>query len=109
MNSIQLIGRLTADPTVHDTDTHQVTRFRIAVNRPGTEQADFLPVVTFGSTAKAVAEHLSKGRGVAVTGRLQSSDWTDREGQRRYTVEVVAASVEFLGRTKAAGDEESAA
>jgi single-strand DNA-binding protein len=97
MNSIQIIGRLTADPQTHD-GTKPVTRFRLAVDRPGSTEADFVPVVCFEQLAGAVGKHLTKGRRVAVAGRLASSRWTTAAGETRSALEVVAVSVTFLDR-----------
>jgi single-strand DNA-binding protein len=97
MNSIQLIGRLVADPQAREA-SKPVARFRIAVDRVGSNEADFVPVVTFNHLAEVVAKHLSKGRLVAVAGRLNSSRWTDADGAPRSTVEVIATSVTFLDR-----------
>jgi len=97
MNSIQLIGRLVADPQAREA-SRPVTRFRVAVDRVGSNEPDIVPVVTFNNLAAVVAKHLSKGRMVAVAGRLNSSRWTDSEGTPRNTLEVIAASVTFLDR-----------
>jgi single-strand DNA-binding protein len=100
MNSIQLIGRLTADPITRDGDK-PVTRFRVAVDRIGAEGADFVPVVCFGHLAEVVGKHLSKGRLVALAGRVNSSRWTTADGENRSALEVIAVSVTFLDRPTA--------
>jgi single-strand DNA-binding protein len=100
MNSIQLIGRLTADPITRDGDK-PVTRFRVAVDRVGVEGADFVPVVCFGHLAEVVGKHLSKGRLVALAGRVNSSRWTTADGENRSALEVIAVSVTFLDRPTA--------
>ncbi|HVW31608.1 MAG TPA: single-stranded DNA-binding protein [Acidimicrobiia bacterium] len=98
MNTVQLIGNITADPTAHAGERHETARFRLAVDRPGSDSADFIPVVVFDRLAQVVAEHLSKGRKVAVVGRLRSSEWTTSEGERRFRLEVVGETVKFLDR-----------
>lgn len=100
MNSIHLIGRLTADPEPRIGEKHEAARFRLAVDRIGSDDADFIPVVVFDRTAQVVAEHLTKGRQVAVTGRLRSSDWNSPDGERRSRLEVVGDQVTFLDRKK---------
>jgi single-strand DNA-binding protein len=111
VNSIQLIGRLTADPQSRQA-TKKVTRFRLAVDRPGSDQADFVPVTCFDQLAEIAGKHLSKGRLVSVTGRLNSSRWTTPDGESRSSLEVIAISVTFLDRPPArpaAADPENAA
>jgi single-strand DNA-binding protein len=98
VNSIQIIGRLTADPRTRD-GAKPVTRFRVAVDRPGSNIADFVPVVCFDQLAEVIGKHLTKGRLVAVAGRLASSRWTTADGEARSALEVVAVSVTFLDRS----------
>lgn len=100
MNTVSLIGRLTADPDTRAGERHEAARFRLAVDRIGSEEADFIPVVVFDRTAQVVGEHLTKGRLVSVTGRLRSSEWTTPDGERRFRLEVVGDSVQFLDRKK---------
>jgi single-strand DNA-binding protein len=97
MNSIQIVGRLTADPQTRD-GAKPVTRFRVAIDRPGSSEADFVPVVCFDHLAEVTGKHLGKGRLVAVTGRLNSSRWTTTDGEARSALEVIATSVSFLDR-----------
>ena len=98
---VALIGRLTADPDTRAGERHETARFRLAIDRIGSEEADFIPVVVFDRTAQVVGEHLTKGRLVSVIGRLRSSEWTTPDGERRFRLEVVGDSVEFLDRKKA--------
>ena len=98
MNSVALIGRLTADPTTHAGEKHESATFRLAVPRPGSDGADFVDIVTFDKLASTCAEWLTKGREVAVVGRLRLSEWTGRDGERRSKIQVVADAVQFLGK-----------
>ena len=66
MNSVALIGRLTADPTTHAGEKHESATFRLAVPRPGTDSADFVDIVTFDKLAATCGQYLAKGREVAV-------------------------------------------
>jgi len=97
MNSVTLTGRLTDDP---DTKTvagdKTVTTFRLAVNRPGSDQVDFVSITCWNGVAKAAGEHLTKGRLVGIEGQLRHHEWTDRDGQRHSRLDVNAAIVEFL-------------
>ncbi len=102
MNSVVLIGRLTKDPAVSYTQGSQmaVTRFTLAIDRPmraGAEkQTDFISVVVFGKQAENCGKYLAKGRMTAVSGRIQTGSYTNKEGRTVYTTDVVADRVEFL-------------
>src|SRR5690554_2213944 len=113
MNHIVLIGRLTRDPELRYTPNGTaVTHFSLAVDRPflnqaGEREADFVPIVTWQKLAETCANHLHKGRLVAVEGRLQIRSYEAQDGQRRRVSEVVAGSVQFLDRasdSRRAGD-----
>jgi len=102
LNRAILIGRLTADPELRYTQQgHAVTTFRIAVDRPFTNQqgereTDFFQIVTWRKLAESCARNLNKGRLVAVEGRLQNRSFTAPDGSTRWVTEVVADSVRFL-------------
>jgi len=102
LNTVILIGRLVADPQLRYTQNGiAVTSFTLAVNRPYTSQsgereADFIDIVTWRKLAETCANHLNKGRLVAVQGRLQVRSYDDREGIRRKAAEIVADQVRFL-------------
>ena len=100
MNSVILIGRLTADPQSHAGEKHESATFRLAVPKAGTDGADFIDIVTFDKLAATCAEWLTKGREVAVVGKLRLNEWTSREGERRSRLQVVADAVQFLGAPK---------
>ena len=104
MNSVNLIGRLVQDPELRYTPAGgvAVANFTLAVDRPflnqkGEREADFIRIVTWRKLAESCARNLTKGRQVAVEGRLQIRSYDDREGIRRIAAEVVARSVHFLG------------
>lgn len=119
LNRIILIGRLTRDPELRYVPSGQpVASFSLAVDRPFTNQAgeretDFIDVVAWRKLADQVSQHLSKGRLVAVEGRLQIRNWETQDGQKRKAAEVVADAVRFLDRkgtaAPAAGAEPQAA
>jgi single-strand DNA-binding protein len=101
MNQVILIGRLTRDPEVRYTaDQMAVATFTLAIDRPvsaGREkQADFPRVTVFGKQAETCERYLSKGRQVAVQGRIRTGSYKNKEGATVYTTEVVADRVEFL-------------
>ena len=101
LNHIVLMGRLTRDPEVRHTQSGlPVASFSLAVERDfaqkGAErQTDFIDIVAWRSTAEFVGKYFVKGQLVAVSGRLQIRDWTDKDGGRRRTAEVMADNVYF--------------
>ena len=112
MNSVNLIGRLTADPELTTRGEKQVGRLRIAIPRPkrdGKDQgAEFVDVTVFNRQAEVCAEYLGKGRRVAVQGRLQHSEWKAEDDSRRQKLEVIANQVDFLDSPRREGAEAEA-
>jgi len=106
LNKIILIGRLTRDVETRQTQNQKkVGRFTLAVDRPytnekGERDTDFIPIVTWGKLAEICANSIGKGRLVAVEGRLQIRNYTDKHRNKRIWPEVVANTVEFLDRPK---------
>lgn len=101
LNRVIVMGRLVRDPELRWTQSGTaVTSIRIAVDRDfkgqsGEKQADFFDVVAWKSTAEFVAKYFTKGRMAVVEGRLQTREWTDRNGNKRVTTEIVADKVYF--------------
>jgi len=110
LNRIVLIGRLVRDPELRYTPNGVATcGFTLAVdrsfvNQKGEREADFIDIVTWRKLAEVCANHLGKGRLVAVDGRLQIRSYETAEGQRRKVAEVVAEDVRFLDRPDRAKD-----
>ncbi|NLM84109.1 MAG: single-stranded DNA-binding protein [Clostridiales bacterium] len=107
MNHIVLMGRLTRDPELrHTPNGIPVASFTLAVDRPytskesGERQTDFIDIVAWRSTAEFVVKYFTKGQMCALTGRLQIRDWTDKDGNKRRTAEVVADNVYFTESKK---------
>ena len=110
MNLVVLIGRLTRDPELRyiPNSGTPVATFTLAVDRElskdkrqeveskGQPTADFINIVVWGKQAENCANYLKKGKLAAVSGRIQSRTYEDKEGNRRYATEVVASRVEFL-------------
>lgn len=101
MNSVILIGRLAKDPELRYSPSQvAVCSMTIAVDRPvkqGEEKkADFLRVVCYGKQAENASKFLSKGRQVAVQGRIQTGSYKDKNGNTVYTTDILALSVEYL-------------
>ena len=102
LNKIFLMGRLTRDPELRRTQTGTpVASFSLAVDRDfkdkdtGERSTDFIDVVAWRQTAEFVSRYFTKGRMAVVEGRLQIRDWTDKEGGKRRSAEVIADQVYF--------------
>ena len=102
MNSVNLIGRLCADPELRRTnDGTPVCSYSLAVKRPMVKDTtDFIECVTWRQGAEYLAQYGHKGDIVAVSGSLQIREWTDKEGKKRKAYEVVTTSVELLSSKK---------
>lgn len=99
INKIVLMGRLTAAPELKTTTTDKyVTSFNLAVERAyDRQQADFIDIVAWGKTAEFVCRWFGKGDMIALSGRLQTRTWEDRQGNKRKTTEVITEEVSFCG------------
>jgi single-strand DNA-binding protein len=98
MNKAIIIGNLTKDPELKTTASGiSVCTFRVAVTRPyKRDETDFLSIVTWRGLAENCAKFLAKGRKVGIVGSIQTREYDDNNGQRRYVTEIVADDVEFL-------------
>ena len=101
MNSYKAIGRLTAKPELRYTNSNiPVTRFNIAINgmkrEDGTQETDFIPITVWRKQAENVCNYLDKGSLVAVEGKLKSGSYDDKDGNKKYTLDVIAERVQFL-------------
>ncbi|MCA2979902.1 MAG: single-stranded DNA-binding protein [Myxococcaceae bacterium] len=105
VNKVILVGNLGKDPEVRFTPSGAaVANFNIATNESWTdksgqkqERTEWHRIVVWGKLAELCGEYLKKGRQCYVEGRLQTREWTDKEGKKNYTTEVVAQTVQFLG------------
>ncbi len=101
LNRIILMGRLTRDPELRRTQSGTaVTSFTLACDRDfksqsGEKETDFIDIVAWRNTAEFVSKYFTKGRMAIVEGRLQIRDWTDKDGGKRRSAEVVADNVHF--------------
>ena len=111
LNTIVVIGRLTHDPELRYTQNGTaVSNFSVAVERPQynkekEKEVDFIPVVVWSGLAEVVAEHLQKGRLVAIQGRLQIRSYENNDGQKVRVAEIVAEDVRFLDYARESPDE----
>ena len=115
LNKIILMGRLTRDPELRRTQSGTaVTSFSLAVDRDfksqgGDKETDFIDIVTWRNTAEFVSKYFTKGRMAVVEGRLQIRDWTDRDGGKRRSAEVIAENVYFGDSKREGGSDYSSA
>ena len=112
MNNVSLIGRLTRDPELRTTSSGLSTcRFSLAVDgRPdasGNPHTDFINIVVFGAQADNVSKYCKKGSQVGISGRIQTGSYTAQDGSTRYTTDVVAARVQFLGSKNASSSDDA--
>ena len=110
MNKVVLVGRLTRDPEVRYSQGNNATavaRYTVAVDRrfkrDGEPTADFIPCVVFGRSAEFAEKYFRQGLKIIVSGRIQTGSYTNRDGQKVYTTEVVVEEQEFA-ESKAASD-----
>lgn len=99
-NKVILMGRLTADPELKQTQSGlAVTSFSLAVDRKGKtgedKQCDFITVVAWRQTAEFICRYFKKGQAILVCGELQTRSWQDNSGNKRYATEVVASEASF--------------
>ena len=118
MNKVILMGRLVRDPEVRYSQNGEnnlaIARYRLAVDRrfqrngSGEQQADFISCVTFGKTAEIAEKYCRQGMKLVVEGRIQTGSYTNKDGVKVYTTEVVVENQEFAESKKAAGESEAA-
>ena len=113
LNKVVLAGRLTADPELKQTQSGiAVLTFTLAINRrfskgtdgqPAQQQADFITCVAWRQTAEFIARYFHKGSCLCVTGSIQTRNWQDQQGQKRYATEVVVDEAMFVDSKGEAG------
>lgn len=110
MNKAIIIGRLVADPEIRYTQGNEpiaIARYRLAVDRrfkkEGEQAADFIPCIAFSKLAEFAKNYLKKGTKIAVVGRIQTSNYTNKEGQKVYTTDIVVEECEFAESKAASG------
>ena len=116
LNKVVLAGRLTGDPELKQTASGiSVLSFTLAVNRrfasrsgeQGESQADFITVVAWRQTAEFISKYFRKGSAICVTGSIQTRNWQDQQGNRRYATEVVADDAMFVDSRNESGASQS--
>ena len=109
MNVVVLVGRLTRDPDIRQSQGESqtvVARYTLAVDRRfsrnnAEQTADFISMVSFGKTAEFIEKYVHKGTKLVVRGRIQTGSYTNKDGQKVYTTDVVGEDVEFAESKKA--------
>lgn len=114
MNKVVLMGRLTKDPEVRYTQNQEalcIARYTLAVDRrqkrDNEAAADFISIVAFGKAGEFAEKYLKKGTKMVVSGRIQTGSYTNKDGQKVYTTEVVAEDQEFAESKKTGSAEET--
>lgn len=105
MNKVELVGGIVRDPEIRYTtgeNAMAIARFTIACQRrfknsEGNYEADFISCQAFGKTAEFIEKYFKKGSKIGITGRIQTGSYTNKEGQKVYTTDVVVDEVEFVG------------
>ncbi len=117
LNKVMLIGNLGQDPDVRSTPNGQtVANFSLATTerwkdkQTGNqeEKTEWHRIVVWGRLAELCRDYLSKGRSIYVEGRLQTRSWEDKDGNKKYTTETIAQTIQFLGKREGAGQNQGA-
>ena len=100
LNKVFLMGRLTKDPDIRGEGNSQVAKYSLAVDRrfkdnDGNYPTDFINIVVFGKGAEFAEKYLKKGMKIVITGRIQTGSYTNKDGQKVYTTDVIAEDQEF--------------
>lgn len=111
MNKVELVGRLTRDPEVRYTqgeNASAIARFSVAVNRrfknnEGNYDADFINCVAFGKSAEFIEKYFKKGMAIGISGRIQTGNYTNKDGVKVYTTDVVVEEAEFVESKNSGG------
>lgn len=115
MNKCELVGRLTRDPEVRYSQGENascIARFSIAVNRrfknaEGNYEADFINCVAFGKSGEFIEKYFKKGMAIGITGRIQTGSYTNKDGVKVYTTDVVVEESEFVESKGSGGNNSS--
>lgn len=107
MNKVILMGRLTADPEIRcfkkGKEEVSVARYRLAVDRVGSDESDFISCVVFGAGADFAEKFLSKGKKILISGKLQTGSYETEDGETRYTTDVIVQEHFFCEKKEDSG------
>lgn len=102
MNFVAMMGRLSKDPETKQTQTTNLCRFSVAVDRRGKkDEADFFNCTAFGKTADFIAQYFRKGQRILLSGRIQNDNYTASDGSKRYATTIIVDQAEFCESKKA--------
>lgn len=110
MNKVILIGRLTKDPELNFAagSGTAVCRFSLAITRPfKKDETDFINCIAFGKTGETIAQYLTKGRQLAVTGSIRTGSYDAKDGTKRYTTDIAVDSFEFIGSSNGSNNNQN--
>ena len=108
INKVVLLGRLTKDPELRYAagSGTAVCRFTVAINRQfKKDETDFINCVAFGKTGETIAQYITKGRQIAVTGSIRTGSYESNSGEKRYTTDVVLDGFEFIGNSNSSNSD----
>ena len=108
LNKVILMGNMCADPELKQTQGGaSVCSFNIAVNRKyskdGKAEVDFITIVAWRQQAEFVCKYFKKGSGIVIVGRLENREWTDKQGNKRISTEIIAEEIDFVGSKESDG------
>lgn len=104
MNNVNLLGRISTDLNIRESNNKKILNFSIAIN-DNKDKASFIPVVAFDSVAENISKYQKKGNQIAVSGFLQDNTYTDKEGNKRYSLNVIASRVDFISNKESNKDD----
>lgn len=108
INTCTLVGRITKDLILNATQSgNKYCQFTLAVNRRGTDEADFINCVAWNKSAENLCQYMAKGSLIGIVGRIQTRSYENKQGQRIYITEVVADSVTFLEKKQSESKQDS--
>ena len=104
MNNVNLLGRISTDLNIRESNNKKILNFSIAIN-DNKDKASFIPVVAFDSVAENIFKYQKKGNQIGVSGFLQDNTYTDKEGNKRYSLNVIASRVDFISNKESNKDD----
>ena len=111
MNKVILMGRLTKDPDMRGEGTGLVAKYTLAVDRrfqrDGEQNADFISCVAFGKSAEFTEKYLKKGTKIVLSGRIQTGSYTNKDGQKIYTTDIIVEEMDFAESKANSNNEDS--
>ena len=104
MNNVNLLGRISTDLNIRESNNKKILNFSIAIN-DNKDKASFIPIVAFDSVAENISKYQKKGNQIGISGFLQDNTYTDKEGNKRYLLNVVASRVDFISSKESNKDD----